>query len=253
MTGGQSGGETAMRAEPVHLSYFLWWWTRLTNEVRQESTWTPTFVDGIAMCSKQKTLRGGGAPWRKKKKEWKSYKEYRVTNLEPWEVWRKPVAACCHRWEPPSATVGLLPGHTAISLNAPSLEPVHDQACHRDNKTVIRSQRREVLQSASIMVSCDCELWPSSTGTDHTEEYSWHQGNQLVVALSPPLNPRAEEISPTYRFMLNNTTRSDCYEINHDKTWEGQAMSRFTQQITALNTIPSKKWGVHSSNNNFTK
>lgn len=160
---------------------------------------------------------------------------------------KKTHAACCHRWESPSATVSLLPGNTAISLNAPSLEPVHDQACHSDNKTVIRSQRREVLQSAYIMVSCDWEVWPSSTRTDHAKEHNWRPGNQMVVVLSPP------KTLVQSKLVLNNGTRSDCYQINQDKTWEEQAMSDFTQQITALNTLPSKKRGVHISKNNFTK
>lgn len=90
----------------------------------------------------------------------------------------KTHAVCCHSWESPSAAVSLLPGNTAVSLKTPSLEPVHDQSCHRDNKTVIRSQRGDVLQSATIMVSYNCKVWSSSTGTDHAKEYNWHRGNQ---------------------------------------------------------------------------
>lgn len=123
----------------------------------------------------------------------------------------------------------------------------------RDNRTVIRSQRREVLQSASIMVSSDWELWPSSTGTDHAEEDNWRQANQLVFPLSPPRHPRPEEISPTYKFMLNNSRRGDCDETNHDKTSEEEGMSSFAKQITALTTTPLKQWEVHISYNNFTQ
>lgn len=62
--GWQGGGETALTAEPGHLSCSMWWWTGLINEDRQESSWTPMFVDNV-MRGKQKTLRGGGgAPGR---------------------------------------------------------------------------------------------------------------------------------------------------------------------------------------------
>lgn len=77
-----------------------------------------------------------------------------------------------------------------------SLEPVHGKARCGDNTTLIRSLRRQVLQSTSIMVSWVCKVWSSTTGIDHAKDYNCCQGNKLVVALSP------EEIS-----------RTCCYEI----------------------------------------
>lgn len=172
--GCQGGGETALTAEVMDR----------TDKWGQAGVFMDSNVCGQGDAREaEKLVRRRRSTWMKSKKEWKSYSEWRVTNLGPCEVWRKAMQRCRHRWDSPSATVSLLPGNTAISLNAPSPEPVHHQARQREHKTVIRSQRRETLQSALIRASRDCELWPSSTGSDHAKERNWLQGNQLVVVL----------------------------------------------------------------------